>query len=172
MCFIGIYMNVKKFVTIKIIALFCCSLLLIGCSANRIIEKSSEKTETNQSSNTTKLKYAGKQHAVTKLSESGQYRFTLYSKPAPIPYGKIHQWVLKAETKAGVAVTNTKLYVNGGMPAHRHGFPTRPVVKKHLGNGEYLVEGIKFTMPGYWEMRFTMKIENKRERVIFKINLY
>ncbi|MDH5407159.1 MAG: FixH family protein [Gammaproteobacteria bacterium] len=126
----------------------------------------------NTESKNSKLEYAGKEHAVAILSESGNYRFTLYSKSVPIPLKRIHSWILKIEDKSGEPVSQAKLFVNGGMPAHRHGFPTKPVIKKYLGNGEYLVEGIKFTMPGFWEMRFTMNVNRQRERAIFKITLH
>ena len=151
-------MNITKKINV---ILFCFTILLLS-----VITVNAETDKTS------KHQYAGIEHAVTELSESGNYRFTLYSKPSPIPLKKIHSWILKVENNDGNPVTNAKLFINGGMPAHRHGFPTKPVVKKYLGNGEYLVEGIKFTMPGYWEMRFTMSIKNKRERVVFKINLY
>ena len=36
-----------------------------------------------------------------------------------------------------------KIYVHGGMPKHQHGFPTNPRAKQYLGNGLYLVEGVK-----------------------------
>ena len=152
---------------VKVILFCLISYFLTACSTNKSIDTS----PVSKKSTPSKLQYTGKQHAVTELAKSGNYRFTLYSKSAPIPLKKIHQWVLKIETKMGDPVTNAKLYINGGMPMHRHGFPTKPVVKKHLGDGEYLVEGIKFTMPGYWEMRFTMKTKKHRERVKFKINL-
>lgn len=173
---VGIDMNLKKIVKIKIIIFCFTSLFLTACATNKATNKSPADSETKNSKLLTnkpsKLQYAGKEHAVTKHSKSGNYRFTLYSKPTSIPLRKIHQWILKIETKAGKPVTNAKLYVNGGMPAHRHGFPTKPIAKKHLGNGEYLVEGIKFTMPGSWEMRFTMKLKKQRERVKFKISIH
>lgn len=161
-------MDYKKTPYIKIILFCLISLLLSACVVNKSIEASSPSKKTKPS----KLDYAGEQHAVTELSNSGNYRFTLYSELVPIPFKKIHHWILKVENKEGEPVTNARLYVHGGMPAHRHGFPTKPVAKKHLGNGEYRVEGIKFTMPGYWEMRFTMKVGNQSERVTFNINLY
>lgn len=161
-------MSKKILFKVNIILIGFVSALLTACATSETADTQPANKDTTPS----KLQYAGKQNAVTDLSESGNYRFTLYSKPEPIPLRKIHQWILKVETKAGKPVTNAKIYISGGMPAHRHGFPTKPVVKKHLGNGKYLVEGIKFSMPGYWEMRFTMKIDNQRERVKFKINIH
>ena len=117
------------------------------------------------------LEYSDLQHAVTQISRDGNYRFTLYSKATPIPMKKIHSWIIKVEDKEGKPVEGVKLFVFGGMPQHRHGFSTKPIVKKYLGDGKYLVEGIKFTMPGYWEMRFNIKEKRVSDRVIFKIYL-
>lgn len=39
------------------------------------------------------------------------------------------------------------------MSQHGHGLPTRPQVTQNLGNGDYLVEGTKFQMGGWWVMR-------------------
>jgi len=61
--------------------------------------------------------------------------------------------------------------VFGGIPAHKHGFPTKPKANKYLGNGDYLVEGIKFNMPGEWEMQFNIKNDNKSSRAVFNIHL-
>ena len=40
--------------------------------------------------------------------------------------------------------------VDGGMPQHGHGFPTRPRVTRDLDDGTYLLEGMKFSMTGWW----------------------
>jgi hypothetical protein len=44
------------------------------------------------------------------------------------------------------------------MPQHGHGFPTHPKVTKELGDGRYLLEGMKFSMSGWWEIK--LKIES------------
>ena len=68
-------------------------------------------------------------------------------------------------------VENLKIYIHGGMPVHRHGFPTKPRVTKYLGEGRHLVNGVKFSMPGSWEMRFNIKEATKRDRAIFQIEV-
>lgn len=115
--------------------------------------------------------FIDRDHAVTQLSEDGVYMVSLYSKDSSIPFKKIHSWVVHIETKDGQPVENAKVYVFGGMPVHQHGFPTKPRVKKYLGNGDYLVEGIKFNMPGEWEMRFNINDGHKRSRVVYRFNL-
>ena len=120
-----------------------------------------------------KALYLGKSNAAVLMSEKDKYRFSLYmdTKNNKIPLRKIHNWILHIETKDGEPVENAKVYIFGGMPSHRHGFSTKPRVKKYLGEGNYLVEGIKFSMRGNWEMRFNIKDKRQRGRVIFEINL-
>jgi hypothetical protein len=40
------------------------------------------------------------------------------------------------------------------MPGHGHGLPTQPAVTQKLGNGDYVVEGMKFQMTGWWYVDF------------------
>ena len=120
---------------------------------------------------TEESQFIDREHAVTQPSENGEYVFSLYSTDPGIPFKKIHNWVIHIETKDGKPLENARVFVFGGMPAHQHGFPTRPRVKQYLGNGDYLVEGIKFNMPGDWEMRFNIKEGMKSSRVVYQFNL-
>ena len=40
------------------------------------------------------------------------------------------------------------------MPGHGHGFVTQPRVTRDLGDGDFLVEGVKFHMMGAWVLDF------------------
>lgn len=115
--------------------------------------------------------YSDRAHAITRMSEDKKYRVKLYSSQHPLPLGKIHGWMLKVELADGKPLEQAKIYVHGGMPVHRHGFPTNPRVTKYLGNGYYQVDGIKFSMSGDWEMRFNIKEPHQRDRVIFNIKI-
>jgi len=123
------------------------------------------------------LSFAGSENAVTQTSKDGLYKVSLFSNRKPIPLQKIHSWTLRVATADGKPAENLKIFVNGGMPMHRHGFPTRPKVSDHLGNGDYRVDGIKFNMVGHWEMRFNITEKDttagrgKKDRVIFNIHL-
>jgi len=130
--------------------------------------KSNNSSIEHQKTHKTFLK---KENAVTKLSKNGLYKLSLYSNRSAIPIGKIHDWIIHIEKPDGTLVENAKVFVFGGMPMHRHDFPTVPRVKENLGNGDYRVEGIKFSMRGHWEMRFTVKENNKQDKVTFEINL-
>ena len=122
------------------------------------------------------IKYTSREHAVMQASQNSWYQLSLFSNESPIPLQKIHSWTLHVENANGQPVENLKIYVSGGMPMHRHGFPTKPQVTEHLGNGDYRVEGIKFNMPGHWEMRFNITEKGKpagrdTDRVVYEIHL-
>ena len=117
------------------------------------------------------LKYTSREHAVTQVSERGKYRVTLYSNASPIPLQQFHEWTVHVEDMAGKPYEG-RVFINGGMPMHRHGFPTKPRSKTYLGNGDYQVEGIKFNMHGEWEMRFNISMQGGHsDRVVFKVDL-
>ena len=61
--------------------------------------------------------------------------------------------------------------VDGDMPQHGHGLPTRPQVTKHLGNGDYLAEGMKFQMGGWWVVDFTIDAAGQKDTVRFNMIL-
>ncbi len=89
-------------------------------------------------------------------SKTGLYLVSYKSELDPIEINKIHNWVLHVETADGKPIADAKIVVSGGMPAHNHGLPTQPSVTKNLGNGDYLVEGMRFHMLGDWEIRVTI----------------
>ena len=107
----------------------------------------------------------------TVLSEKGNYHVTLHSQVSPIPKQKIHSWLVHIETVDSKPLKQATIYIHGGMPAHRHGFPVQPRVKQNLGNGDFRIEGVKFSMLGEWEMRININTETIRDRAVFKINI-
>jgi hypothetical protein len=94
---------------------------------------------------------AGPDLALQRASPNGQFVITLMP-PATVPLQRIHDWQVKVATPDGSPVTQALVYVNGGMPEHGHGLPTRPAVTRELSPGTYLIEGMKFSMPGWWEI--------------------
>ena len=44
------------------------------------------------------------------------------------------------------------------MPEHDHGLPTQPQVTEEVEPGSYLIEGIRFHMPGKWQMQFSIQV--------------
>ncbi|MDH5229522.1 MAG: FixH family protein [Gammaproteobacteria bacterium] len=104
-------------------------------------------------------------------SEKKLFKLTLTSKINPPPLSKIHQWVLHLETAEGKPIEQAHVQVYGGMPMHKHGFPTHPQVTQSLGKGNYLIDGIKFSMPGHWEIWLNVQVGKQRDKAIVKLNI-
>jgi hypothetical protein len=94
--------------------------------------------------------------STVKLSHAKRYRVALAPQKQPVVINVMHSWVLTLRTPNGKPVTGAVVTVDGGMPAHGHGLPTAPRVTRYLGDGKYLVEGMKFSMTGWWELRFAI----------------
>jgi hypothetical protein len=107
----------------------------------------------------------------TRASEAGRYRATIHPQGDSIPRGKLQRWTLHVETAAGVPVDSGDFSVDGGMPQHGHGLPTKPRVTRPLGNGDHLVEGMKFNMGGWWVVKFRVSAEAGRDSVVFNVKL-
>ena len=107
----------------------------------------------------------------TRRSESGAFRATIRPQGDTIPKGKLHRWTLHLETTSGQPVHGAQIAVDGGMPQHRHGLPTKPRVTRELGNGDYLVEGMKFNMGGWWVVKFRVATDAGRDSIVFNLKL-
>src|SRR5690242_8333215 len=107
----------------------------------------------------------------TRASEAGRYRATIVPQDDTIPQGKLHRWTLHVETAAGAPVDSGAFAVDGGMPQHGHGLPTKPRVTRALGNGDHLVEGMKFNMGGWWVVKFRVNAAQGADSVVFNLSL-
>lgn len=71
----------------------------------------------------------------------------------------------------GQPVTGAKITIDGGMPEHGHGLPTRPRVTKDLGNGWYEIGGLRFNMGGWWELKLTVTGPAGMDTVTFNLSV-
>ena len=71
----------------------------------------------------------------------------------------------------GRAVEGATLTIAGGMPQHGHGLPTRPRMTRVVGAGTYEVEGVRFNMGGWWELKVTITSERGADTVTFNLSL-
>jgi hypothetical protein len=110
-------------------------------------------------------------YATTRLSTAGLFRASFTVSEAAIPVNKLHTWTLHVETPDGQPIDDAQIAVDGDMPQHGHGLPTRPQVTQALGNGDYLVEGMKFQMGGWWVMDFDITVSGQTDRVSFNLML-
>jgi len=82
---------------------------------------------------------------------------------------QMHAWKLRLATAEGAPVSQARIAVAGGMPQHGHGLPTKPRVTREIAPGTYLIEGMKFSMTGWWDFRLDVEADGKRDSVVFNV---
>lgn len=107
----------------------------------------------------------------TRRSEGGLYVATIHPQGDSIPRGTLHRWTLHIETVGGEPVDSVSMTLDGGMPQHGHGLPTKPRVTRAMGGGDHLVEGMKFNMGGWWVVKFRVQAAAGRDSVVFNLAL-
>ena len=110
-------------------------------------------------------------YSTTRLSENGLFNVSYITSVGAVPVNQLHQWTLHIVTSDGQPVENATITVDGDMPQHGHGLPTQPRITKNLGNGDYLVDGMKFQMGGWWVMDFNVTANGKTDSVHFNMIL-
>ena len=107
----------------------------------------------------------------TRASEGGLYRATIIPQGDSIPKGRLQRWTLHIETADGAPIDSATILVDGGMPQHGHGLPTKPRVTRALGDGDHLVEGMKFNMGGWWVVKFRVAAAKGNDSLVFNLKL-
>ena len=69
---------------------------------------------------------------------------------------KLHSWRLVLTNLVGEPVSNVNIRFAGHMPGHVHGLPTQPRITDVLAPGVYVLDGVKFQMPGWWVLDFIL----------------
>ena len=105
-----------------------------------------------------------------KLSDNELYLVSYQPAQEPVPVNALQTWTLQVTTPDGEPVTDAELSVEGDMPQHGHGLPTAPTVS-NVGEGNYLVEGLKFQMGGWWYTQFGINSALGEDSVRFDLIL-
>jgi hypothetical protein len=105
------------------------------------------------------------------LTRSGYYRVSYTSRLEPLTINRIHDWVFHVENADGESIEGATVSVTGGMPQHNHGLPTLPRMTESLGNGDYVLEGMRFHMNGYWELTVTVEAGGRRDTVVISLTI-
>ena len=104
-------------------------------------------------------------------SRNGHYTVSYESEIDPIIINRMHRWWLEISDRDGNAVTGAEISIDGGMPAHDHGLPTRPLVTNEIEPGRYQLEGLRFHMTGEWEIVLTIDAGNLSDVTIIRLEL-
>ena len=109
--------------------------------------------------------------ATSRATDNGLFTVSWRSDTDVVPLNQIHTWTLTVTPPDGAVVENAEILVDGGMPQHGHGLPTSPQVTAYLGNGEYRVEGLRFQMTGWWEVKFIISAGGQTDSITFNLNI-
>ena len=104
-------------------------------------------------------------------SRAERFRVRVEPDLQPLAINSIHRWIVQVETLDGTPVTSAAIDIRGGMPTHDHGLPTLPEATEHLGEGRYLIEGMRFHMSGYWEVILAIDTGAIRDEVVIPVEL-
>jgi len=83
--------------------------------------------------------------------------------------GQMHAWTLKLTTPDGAPVSHAQVAIKGGMPQHGHGLPTQPRVTGEPAPGTYVIEGMKFSMTGWWDLHLDIATTTAKDRAVFNV---
>lgn len=100
-------------------------------------------------------------------SVQGRYVVQMEPPAATPVINQIHAWQIKVSSPDGAPVRNARIAVDGGMPQHGHGLPTRPQVTREVADGTYLIEGMKFSMTGWWEIKLAIQAAEGTDTAVF-----
>lgn len=97
-----------------------------------------------------------------------RYVVAIHPQAASIAINQLHAWEVQVSYPDGAPVLHARIDVDGGMPQHGHGLPTKPRVTQELGDGRYLLEGMKFSMTGWWVIKLKIDADqNGTDAVTF-----
>ena len=105
-----------------------------------------------------------------RTSAGGLYTATLQPQESLKPR-KLQTIQVALKDAKGQAVDGAAITVDGGMPQHGHGLPTQPRVTKALGDGVYVIEGVRFNMGGWWEFKLAITGNAGTDTVTFNLAL-
>ncbi len=100
-------------------------------------------------------------------SSAGVYRVTLVPPQQAPAINQMHSWQVKLAGPNGAPVHDAGFAVDGGMPQHGHGLPTQPRVTREIADGTYALEGMKFSMTGWWEVKLAIQGPLGADKVTF-----
>ena len=103
-------------------------------------------------------------------SVQGIYTVSLES-DQPVRPRQMQTLRVRIQDTGGTGIDGAAVTVDGGMPEHGHGLPTRPRVTANPGGGIYEIDGVRFNMGGWWEFRLAISAPSGSDVVTFNLAL-
>ena len=106
-----------------------------------------------------------------KATEKGLYQVAFKQESGDLAIGPITTFLLELKDKEGNPVEGAEIGIDGGMPQHGHGLPTSPKMSGVAGPGVYRIDGVKFSMGGWWQFHLDIKSPVGEDAVTFNMVL-
>ena len=110
-------------------------------------------------------------YSTTKMTANDAFKVMYKSIGGQIRINRIHSWELTVTDSGGQPVNDAVVTVVGDMPEHGHGLPTQPEITPIGAGGLYRVDGMKFTMPGWWVVTISVRANDVHDSVSFNLNI-
>ncbi|MBL1434803.1 MAG: FixH family protein [Rhodobacteraceae bacterium] len=107
--------------------------------------------------------------ATTRATAAGHFMVSISPEDAAYQRNTIHTWIVEIATPDGALVEDAEILIDGGMPQHGHGLPTNPLMTEFLGEGRYKIEGVRFNMRGWWELKLTITAGEISDSITFNL---
>jgi hypothetical protein len=104
---------------------------------------------------------------LNKQSNNHLYAVSMHQLQDNPAINQMHAWEIDVTTSDGRPVSDATFKVGGGMPQHHHGWPTEPQVTEILAPGRYVLDGVKFSMPGWWQFKIQVASSKGMDEVVF-----
>ena len=105
-----------------------------------------------------------------RASANQTYKATLQPRQ-PLRLRQLQTVPVRIVDGSGRPIDGAQVAIDGGMPEHLHGLPTRPRIGRALGDGVYEIEGLRFSMGGWWELKLAIDSPAGRDSVTFNLAL-
>lgn len=86
-----------------------------------------------------------------------------------IPLNKIHNWTIQLTHNYKRSLKGANITLAATMPEHMHGMTTKPIISQGNKEGEFIIEGMNFHMPGWWELTLDVDGYGSRDLIIFNV---
>ena len=85
----------------------------------------------------------------------------------PPAVGDFQQCQIQIRHADNRPVSHASVLIDGGMPAHGHGLPTAPEAVALDNDGNFRIDGLKYSMMGAWVLGFLVKTPEVEDKIVF-----
>ncbi len=107
--------------------------------------------------------------STTQISKKNLFIVSYAYETDPVLVGNYVKLKLRVMSTTERPIDDAWIKISGDMPAHGHGMPTQPEVTEELGNGYYIIDGIKYSMPGHWTISMQITSQGQKDNVTFNL---